>query len=34
MDNQLTQSKTHKEFANLLNNSRALDHPEEFLGPN
>ncbi len=27
-------SKTHQKFANNLRNQRALDHPEEFLGPN
>jgi hypothetical protein len=27
-------STTHQEFAEVLENQRALDHPEEFLGPN
>jgi hypothetical protein len=27
-------SNTHKEFADLLNNPRALEYPEDFLGPN
>ena len=27
-------SKTHQSFADRLNNQRALNHPEEFLGPN
>jgi hypothetical protein len=27
-------SKPHQLFANLLRNQRALNHPEEFLGPN
>ena len=27
-------SKTHQNFADLLNSQRALSHPDEFLGPN
>jgi hypothetical protein len=27
-------SKTHQNFADNLNDQRALEHPEEFLGPN
>jgi hypothetical protein len=30
----MTYSKTHQRFADRLNNQRALEHPEEFLGPN
>jgi hypothetical protein len=30
----MTYSKTHKRFADRLNNQRALEHPEEFLGVN
>jgi hypothetical protein len=30
----MTYSKTHQRFADHLNNQRALEHPEEFLGPN
>jgi hypothetical protein len=30
----MTYSKPHKRFADRLNNQRALEHPEEFLGSN
>jgi hypothetical protein len=30
----MTYSKTHQRFADHLNNQRALEHPEEFLGVN
>jgi hypothetical protein len=30
----MTYSKTHQRFADRLNNQRALEHPEDYLGPN
>jgi hypothetical protein len=30
----MTYSKTHKRFADRLNNQRALEHPEDYLGSN